>query len=55
LGKILRIDVDNEDSGKNYAIPSDNPFYNSSNGAPEICKLTRKYSLFTTELKGHGD
>ncbi|MDB5385126.1 MAG: hypothetical protein JWM11_772, partial [Planctomycetaceae bacterium] len=25
-GKILRIDVDHKDSGKNYAIPKDNPF-----------------------------
>ncbi|XP_033125968.1 HHIP-like protein 2 [Anneissia japonica] len=26
LGKILRIDVDSEDDGKNYAIPPTNPF-----------------------------
>ena len=26
LGKILRIDVDHADPGKNYAIPEDNPF-----------------------------
>jgi uncharacterized repeat protein (TIGR03806 family) len=25
-GKILRIDVDHKDAGKNYAIPTDNPF-----------------------------
>lgn len=26
LGSILRIDVDHQDEGKNYAIPKDNPF-----------------------------
>jgi glucose/arabinose dehydrogenase len=26
LGKLLRIDVDNQDPGKNYAVPNDNPF-----------------------------
>ena len=35
LGKILRIDVDHKASGKEYAIPSDNPFA-SGGGAPEI-------------------
>ena len=36
LGKILRIDVDKTSAGKNYAIPSDNPFINTSNAQPEI-------------------
>jgi uncharacterized repeat protein (TIGR03806 family) len=36
LGKILRIDVDKTSSGKNYAIPSDNPFINTANAQPEI-------------------
>lgn len=35
LGKILRIDVNNTSSGRNYAIPTDNPFA-VSGGSPEI-------------------
>ncbi|MHC4148844.1 MAG: PQQ-dependent sugar dehydrogenase, partial [Planctomycetota bacterium] len=37
LGSILRIDVDNPAGGKNYSIPSDNPFVgNSSSFREEI-------------------
>lgn len=35
LGKMLRIDVNNISSGRNYVIPSDNPFA-TTGGAPEI-------------------
>jgi len=37
LGKIIRIDIDNQDVEKNYSIPDDNPFKgNNENFAEEI-------------------
>lgn len=36
MGKILRIDVDSKSAGKQYGLPSDNPFSDGKNGLPEI-------------------
>jgi len=36
LGSILRIDIDNKDAGKAYAVPKDNPFVKTENAKPEI-------------------
>lgn len=36
LGSILRIDVDHQQNGKNYAIPADNPFVDRGKAKPEI-------------------
>lgn len=36
LGKVLRIDVDRRDPGKQYAVPSDNPYVSDSSFLPEI-------------------
>jgi glucose/arabinose dehydrogenase/sugar lactone lactonase YvrE len=36
LGKVLRIDVDHKEGGKNYAVPKDNPFVGKPNVRPEI-------------------
>jgi glucose/arabinose dehydrogenase len=36
FGKVLRIDVNHKDKGKNYAIPKDNPFVNKPGARPEI-------------------
>ena len=36
LGKILRIDVDNQEQGRNYAIPVDNPFVDDQESLDEI-------------------
>ena len=36
FGCVLRIDVDNKDQGKNYAVPKDNPFVDLDGARPEI-------------------
>lgn len=35
LGKILRIDINKKSKGRNYSIPSDNPFRGNNEGARE--------------------
>ena len=36
LSSILRIDVDHKDPGKQYAVPSDNPFVGMKDARPEV-------------------
>ncbi len=36
MGSLLRIDVDRKQSGRNYAIPADNPFLDRPKALPEI-------------------
>jgi glucose/arabinose dehydrogenase len=36
FGKVLRINVNHKEKGKNYAIPKDNPFLNKPGARPEI-------------------
>jgi glucose/arabinose dehydrogenase len=36
FGKVLRVDVDHKEPGKNYAVPPDNPFVGRGNARPEI-------------------
>ncbi|KAK9520778.1 hypothetical protein VZT92_020641 [Zoarces viviparus] len=36
LGKVLRVDIDNNDDGFPYSIPSDNPFLREKEARPEI-------------------
>ncbi len=36
LAAVLRIDVDHPDPGRNYSVPSDNPFVNRPGARPEL-------------------
>jgi glucose/arabinose dehydrogenase len=38
-GKMLRIDVDGQENGNNYAVPEDNPFVGDREARPEIYAL----------------
>lgn len=39
LAKLLRIDVDHPDAGKEYSVPKDNPFLNVKDARPETYAL----------------
>lgn len=39
FGKLLRIDVDHREEGREYAIPTDNPFRGRTDALPEIWAL----------------
>lgn len=39
LGKLLRIDVDTRQAGKEYGIPATNPFADGVGGAPELLHM----------------
>ncbi len=51
LGKILRVDVDKKENGKNYAIPKDNPFVGvvAAGSAPN-----RQTPLVAPEIYAYG-
>ena len=36
LGKVLRIDVDDRDPGKEYAVPPTNPYIGEEGALPEM-------------------
>lgn len=39
LGKLLRIDVDSRQNGKEYGVPAENPFADGVGGAPELLHM----------------
>lgn len=54
LGKMLRIDVDHPANGKDYGIPSDNPFA-AGGGAPEIFMIGFRNPWRWSFDRGTGD
>jgi glucose/arabinose dehydrogenase len=54
LGKMLRIDVDNPSGGREYGIPSDNP-YAAGGGAPEVFQYGLRNPWRWSFDRGNGD
>ena len=54
LGKMLRIDIDTKDPGKEYGIPDDNPFA-AGGGLPEIFQLGHRNAWRWTFDRETGD
>lgn len=53
LGKMLRVDVDRNSPGRNYAIPQDNPFLDDPRYLPEIYALGfRNPWRYSFDLRG---
>lgn len=55
LGKVLRIDVNKTSAGKNYAIPSDNPFVGRTDALPEIWAFGLRNPWRTSFDRQNGD
>jgi putative heme-binding domain-containing protein len=54
LGKMLRIDVDDQENGRPYAVPKDNPFLGRADARPEIwaCGLREPWRFSFDPLNG---
>ena len=55
LGKMLRLDVAHPANGKQYGIPSDNPYANGASGAPEVFMLGLRNPWRWSFDRGTGD
>ena len=55
LAKVMRIDVDHPDNGKNYSVPKDNPFVNVADAVPETWAygLRNPWRITTDAKTGH--
>ena len=55
LAKVMRIDVDHPDDGKNYSVPKDNPFVNVADAVPETWAygLRNPWRITTDAKTGH--